>query len=140
VLHGGLDKLAVLAEQLRTLEPLLTDMRKPLAAEFEARRDDYIELIGLRAAATEMAGRIEALGEEARELRTALEAAEARKEELAIRLGEVTTHAQDGRIEIDRLRTALSQAETQVQSLGASESDNAQRILWTRRTPAAPRR
>jgi crescentin len=129
VLHGGLDKLTVLAEQLRTLEPLLSDMRKPLAAEFEARRDDYIELIGLRAAATETAGRIEALGDEARELRTALEAAEARKEELAVRLAEATSHAQDGRIEIDRLRTALSQAEAQVQSLAATERDNAQRIL-----------
>lgn len=118
-IHGGLDKLSGLAEQLRTLEPLLAEMRQPLAAEFEARRDDYLELISLRAAAVESDERVEALTREVSDLADALRNAESRQEELAAQLGEKSTAAQEAQLEVDRLRIAISQAEAQVQTLTA---------------------
>ncbi|RZJ03472.1 MAG: hypothetical protein EON89_11570 [Brevundimonas sp.] len=127
-IHGGLDKLSGLAEQLRTLEPLLAEMRAPLTAEFDARRDDYLELIHLRTVSAEAEERIEALSREASDLGDALRAAESRQEELTAQLGEKSAAAQEGQLEIDRLRTAIAQAEASVQTLTASEKDSVQRI------------
>ena len=127
-IHGGLDKLAGLAEQLRNLEPLLNEVREPLASEFQARREDYVELIGLRSASAEAHERAETLDQERARLTEALDAAEARHEELEANLEEKVSLGQDRQLEIDRLRTALSQAEAQVQTLAASEKDSVQRI------------
>ena len=127
-IHGGLDKLSGLAEQLRTLEPLLAEMRAPLTAEFDARRDDYLELIHLRTVSAEAEARIEALTRESSDLGIALRNAESRQEELTAQLGEKSAAAQDAQLEVDRLRTAISQAEAQVQTLTASEKDSVQRI------------
>ena len=48
-IHGGLDSISRVVEHLRAIEPLLSEIRGPVAEEFEARRAEHAELISLRA-------------------------------------------------------------------------------------------
>ncbi|MDI1365105.1 MAG: intermediate filament-like cell shape determinant CreS, partial [bacterium] len=48
-IHGGLDSISRVVEHLRAIEPLLSEIRQPVAEEFEARRAEHAELIALRA-------------------------------------------------------------------------------------------
>jgi crescentin len=48
-IHGGLDSISRVVEHLRAIEPLLSEIRGPVAEEFEARRAEHAELIALRA-------------------------------------------------------------------------------------------
>lgn len=127
-IQNSLDQMAELAEKMRGLEPLLGEMRQPLADEFKSRKADYLELINLRASARESGERGEAATLEVRRLTAALADAEGRLEELEAVRADQTTAAQDARLEIDRLRNALSQAEAHASSLLAADRETAQRI------------
>ena len=127
-INGGLDKLAGLAEQLRNLGPVLNEMRQPLAAEFETRRTEYIELVGLRASYIECQERIDCLTTENSRLGDVLSTVETHSRELTARLGEQEILNQEARLEIDRLRTALAQSDALAQSLTSSERNSGLRI------------
>lgn len=127
-LQGGLDKLASLVEQLRAVEPVLNDMREPLVAEYDARRADYVELVNLRSSHAEGLARIEALTDEVRSLSELREQADRRHEDLTQQLADQEAVSQDSQLEVDRLRTALAQAEVQIQGLTETENDALQRL------------
>ncbi|WP_339914791.1 hypothetical protein [uncultured Brevundimonas sp.] len=127
-IQDSLSQLADLAEKFRTFEPLLADMRQPLAEEFQARRDAHIELINLRTTHLEMGERVEVLTAENRELKTAIANAEARVEELQALGQEQASSIQEARLELDRLRNALSQSQTRAETLEATERTNGQHI------------
>ena len=127
-IQGNLEQLASLAEAFRTFEPLLEEMRQPLVAEFEARRDDYLELISLRGAYHEQGQRMESLAGENRRLSAALSAVESRNAEEEAQREERAAAAVEDRLEIDRLRNTLSQAEARFEAEHAAGQDAAQRI------------
>jgi len=127
-IHGGLDQLAELARSLQAFEPLLSEIRQPLAAEQQARRDEYVELINLRTSQAELAERAEGLAGENHRLTTTLASVDSRREEVEAQAAEHSAAAQDARLEIDRLRTALSQVEAQAAAHRTAEQDGAQRI------------
>ena len=126
---GSLDQLGELAEQFRAFESLLGEVREPLTEEFTARRDAHIELINLRTSQVEMAERVEVVTAENRALVTAMAEAETRIEELKAYGDEHATGLQEARLELDRLRTSLSQSTAQLEALQASERNSAQRII-----------
>ncbi len=126
---GSLDQLGELAEQFRSFEALLGEVREPLTEEFTARRDAHIELINLRTAQVEMAERVEVVTTENRGLVTATAEAETRIEELKAYGDEHATGLQEARLELDRLRTSLSQSTAQLEALQASERNSSQRII-----------
>jgi crescentin len=128
-IQGSLEQLAGLAEAFRSFEPLLDTMRKPLNAEFEARRDEYLELLNLRGLHQEQAERIEGLAGENRRLTTALAALESRQEEGEAHKEEQVAAALEARLEVDRLRNALSQAEAQAEAARSAGQDSAQRVV-----------
>ncbi len=128
VLHGGLDRLSMLSEHFRSLEPLLQEMREPLTAEYEARRNDYVELVGLRSSSAEALQRLGALEREANDLKQALAHSDERRAELSDRIDEQTAHAQQTRLELDRLRTDLSNADQQVRTLTTTERELISRL------------
>jgi len=129
IIQGGLGQLAELAQSLQAFEPLLAEIRGPLAAEHQARRDDYVELINLRTVQQGLAERAEGLAVENRRLTAALADVESRHDEAGAYATEQAAAAQDARLEIDRLRNALSQAEALAETLRATEQDGAQRIV-----------
>ncbi|HRJ62990.1 hypothetical protein [Brevundimonas sp. UBA2416] len=127
-IQGGLDQLMDLARQFRMVEPLLKQMREPLAEEFQARRDGHIELINLRTAHADMAARIEPLTVENRRLAEELATAETRLEESRAKGADQAAALVEARLELDRLRSALSQSQTQVGALETAGRHSAQRI------------
>lgn len=127
-IQGGLDQLMDLARQFRAVEPLLKQMREPLAEEFQARRDGHIELINLRTAHADLAERIEPLTVENRRLADGLATAETRLEESRAKGADQAAALVEARLELDRLRNALSQAQTQVGALETAGRHSAQRI------------
>lgn len=127
-IQGGLDQLMDLARQFRMVEPLLKQMREPLAEEFQARRDGHIELINLRTAHADLAARIEPLTVENRRLAEELATAETRLEESRAKGADQAAALVEARLELDRLRSALSQSQTQVGALETAGRHSAQRI------------
>jgi len=117
-----------MARRFGTFESLLGQLRDPLEAEFKSRRDSHVELINLRAANTEIGGRLEVLNTESRKLADALAEAEARGDELSARHGEQATGLQDAHIETDRLRSALSEVKARAEALETTERSATQRI------------
>jgi crescentin len=136
---GSLDQLGELAEQFRAFESLLGDVREPLTEEFTARRDAHIELINLRTSQAEMSERVEAVTAENRTLAAAAAGAEIRIEELKAYGDEHATAVQEARLELDRLRTSLSQSTAQLEALQASERNSSQRIVELEHDQAALR-
>ncbi|AQR61022.1 hypothetical protein BZG35_04605 [Brevundimonas sp. LM2] len=127
-IQDSLDQMAEMARRFGTFETLLGQLRDPLEAEFQSRRDNHVELINLRAATVEISGRLESTDAEARRLADALAEAEGRADELAARNGEQTTALQEARIETDRLRSELSQVTARAQALENTQRANDQRI------------
>ncbi len=126
---GSLDQLGELAEQFRAFESLLGEVREPLTEEFTARRDAHIELINLRTSQVELAERVEVVTAENRALVAATAEAETRIEELKAYGDEQAAGLQEARLELDRLRTSLSQSTAQLETLQASERNSSQRIV-----------
>lgn len=126
--QGGLEQLASLAQQMRALEPLLGEIRQPLEAEYETRKNEYAELIQLRAATAQSGARIEALSVEVRRLTHGLSTAERRLEEAEARTEEHADRAQQAMLDADQLRTALSQTTAQAEAFKVGERDGQQRI------------
>jgi crescentin len=103
-IHGGLDSISRVVEHLRAIEPLLSEIRGPVAEEFEARRAEHAELIALRAAHDQAT------------TDAALTESEARRQSLDVAL-------EDSALEIDRLRNGLQQSELKVGGLEAALRD-----------------
>ncbi|HRH19326.1 MAG TPA: hypothetical protein PLE81_01680 [Brevundimonas sp.] len=127
VLTGGLDRITDLLQQLRGLEPVVSEMRGPLLAEYDARRSDYIELMNLRTTHGEVLARGEALMGEVRTLDAARSAIEQQLEEATQQLSDRSGEIQDLQLEIDRLTTAQAQAQAQIQTLSEAETISGQR-------------
>ncbi len=127
-IQDSLEQLTDLARRFGTFESLLGELREPLEAEFKSRRDNHVELINLRAANTEIGGRLEALNTESRKLAAALAEAEARGEELSARHSEQTSALQDAHIQTDRLRGELSEVRARAEALEAAGRAASQRI------------
>jgi len=127
-IQDSLDQMAEMAQRFGTFETLLGQLREPLEAEFQSRRESHVELINLRAATVDIEGRLETLTTESRRLADALAEAEARADELAARNGEQATALQDARLETDRLRSELSQTTSRAQALENSQRAADQRI------------
>lgn len=127
-IQGGIDQMTELVQRFQAFEPLLTQIREPLAAEYQARREEYLELINLRGSGKEQGERIEGLTGENRRLTTLLASTESQRDEVQAHGAEQATAAQEARLEIDRLRNALSQAEAQVEALRTSDQAGSQRI------------
>jgi len=127
-IHGGLDSIARVVEHLRAIEPLLSEIRQPVAEEFEARRAEHAELIALRAN-YEMALRQAAVAKaEERETAARLQQTETALGESDARRQAQDTALEDSALEIDRLRNGLLQSDLKAGSLDASLRDANARI------------
>jgi len=127
-IHGGLDSIARVVEHLRAIEPLLSEIRQPVAKEFEARRAEHAELIALRAN-YEMALRQAAVAKaEERETAARLQQTETALGESDARRQAQDTALEDSALEIDRLRNGLLQSDLKAGSLDASLRDANARI------------
>ncbi|CAN5588746.1 crescentin [soil metagenome] len=122
-IHGGLDSISRVVEHLRAIEPLLSEIRGPVAEEFEARRTEHAELISLRAAFDTAARQLAAAQAEERELSGKLAASEAALVESDARRQALDVSLEDGALEIDRLRNGLLQSDLKVGGLEAALRD-----------------
>ena len=122
-IHGGLDSISRVVEHLRAIEPLLAEIRAPVAEEFEARRTEHAELISLRAAHDQAARQLAAAQAEERDLSARLAAADAALIESDARRQSLDVALEDGALEIDRLRNGLQQSDLKVGGLEASLRD-----------------
>jgi len=122
-IHGGLDSISRVVEHLRAIEPLLSEIRGPVAEEFEARRVEHAELISLRAAYEQSTRQLAAAQAEERELSARLATAEAALTESEARRQSLDVALEDSALEIDRLRNGLQQSELKVGGLEASLRD-----------------
>jgi len=127
-IQDSLDQMVDMARDFSAFEALLGQLRQPLEAEFQSRRDNHVELLNLRTAHAEIGGRMDAVTAEARALAAALTDAEGRAEELSARNGEHTAALQDARLETDRLRSELSQCTARAETLETSQRAADQRI------------
>ncbi len=127
-IQGSMEQMAELVSQFQAFEPLLNQVRAPLAAEFQARREEYLELINLRTGHQDLTGRMESLTAENRRLVTALAGAESQRDEIQAHEAELTTATQDARLEIDRLRNSLAQAEARVEALRTADQESSHRV------------
>ncbi|HEX8471747.1 MAG TPA: hypothetical protein VF633_11600, partial [Brevundimonas sp.] len=127
-IQDSLDQLSDMAQHFGTFESLLVQLRDPLEAEFRSRRDNHVELVNLRAAHAENAGRLDIASAETRRLAIALAETEARADDLAARNGEQGAALQDARVETDRLRSDLSLSASRVEALEIAERASGQRI------------
>jgi crescentin len=122
-IHGGLDSISRVVEHLRAIEPLLSEIRGPVAEEFEARRAEHAELIALRANFEQAARQLAHAQAEERELSARLATADAALTESDARRQSLDVALEDGALEIDRLRNGLQQSELKVGGLEASLRD-----------------
>lgn len=127
-IHGGLDSIARVVEHLRAIEPLLSEIRQPVAEEFEARRAEHAELIALRANYEQALRQVAAAQTEERELSARLATAEVALSESDARRQAQDATLEDNALEIDRLRNGLLQSELKVGNLDASLRDSTARI------------
>ena len=122
-IHGGLDSISRVVEHLRAIEPLLSEIRAPVAEEFEARRSEHAELISLRAAFEQASRQLTLVQAEERELSAKLAASDAALVESDARRQALDVALEDGALEIDRLRNGLLQSDLKVGGLEASLRD-----------------
>ena len=122
-IHGGLDSISRVVEHLRAIEPLLAEIRTPVAEEFEARRAEHAELISLRAAFDQAARQLALVQAEERELSGKLAASDAALIESDARRQALDVALEDGALEIDRLRNGLQQSDLKVGGLEAALRD-----------------
>lgn len=122
-IHGGLDSISRVVEHLRAIEPLLSEIRAPVAEEFEARRAEHAELISLRAAFEQASRQLAVVQAEERELSAKLAASDAALVESDARRQALDVALEDGALEIDRLRNGLLQSDLKVGGLEASLRD-----------------
>ena len=127
-IHGGLDSIARVVEHLRAIEPLLSEIRQPVAEEFEARRAEHAELIALRANCEQALRQAAAAQAEERELAARLGQTETALGEAEARNQAQDTALEDNALEIDRLRNGLLQSDLKVGSLDASLRDATARV------------
>lgn len=127
-IHGGLDSIARVVEHLRAIEPLLSEIRQPVAEEFEARRAEHAELIALRANYEQALRQVAAAQTEERELSARLATTEVALSESDARRQAQDATLEDNALEIDRLRNGLLQSELKVGNLDASLRDSTARI------------
>ncbi|MDB5456823.1 MAG: hypothetical protein JWP92_2408, partial [Caulobacter sp.] len=126
-IHGGLDSISRVVEHLRAIEPLLNEIREPVAEEFEARRAEHAELIALRASFEQTARLLSASQSEARELAARLTSTDTALAESDAQRQHQENTLEDNALEIDRLRNGLLQAELRVGSLDAALRDASSR-------------
>jgi crescentin len=122
-IHGGLDSISRVVEHLRAIEPLLSEIRGPVAEEFEARRAEHAELIALRAAHDQAARQLAVVQAEERELSARLATTDAALTESEARRQSLDVALEDSALEIDRLRNGLQQSELKVGGLEAALRD-----------------
>lgn len=127
-IQGSLDQLSEMAQRFGTFEALLGELRDPLEAEFQSRRDSHVELVNLRNANAESAKQLSLLNAETRKLSDALAEAEAKADDHAARAGEHSVNLQEARVEIGRLRAELAQAATRIEGLETVDRASTQRI------------
>jgi crescentin len=126
-IHGGLDSISRVVEHLRAIEPLLAEIRSPVAEEFEARRAEHAELISLRAAFEQAARQLGLAQAEERDLSAKLAASDAALTESDARRQALDVALEDGALEIDRLRNGLLQSDLKVGGLEAALRDASSR-------------
>lgn len=127
-IHGGLDSISRVVEHLRAIEPLLSEIRQPVAEEFEARRAEHAELIALRSNYEQALRQVGVAQAEERELSARLATAETALGESDARRQAQDSALEDNALEIDRLRNGLLQSDLKVGSLDASLRDATARI------------
>lgn len=127
-IHGGLDSIGRVMEHLKAIEPLIAEIRGPVAQEFEARRSEHAELIALRANYDQAQRAIAQIQAEEREISARLAAAETALGESDARRQTQDAALEDNALEIDRLRNALLQSDLKVSSLDANLRDATARI------------
>ena len=127
-IHGGLDSIGRVMEHLKAIEPLIAEIRGPVAQEFEARRAEHAELIALRANYEHAQRQVAQIQAEEREVSARLAAAETALGESDARRQTQDAALEDNALEIDRLRNALLQSDLKVSSLDASLRDSTARI------------
>jgi len=127
-IHGGLDSIGRVMEHLKAIEPLIAEIRGPVAQEFEARRAEHAELIALRANYEQAHRQIAQIQAEERDVSARLAAAETALGESEARRQTQDAALEDNTLEIDRLRNALLQSDLKVSSLDASLRDSTARI------------
>ena len=127
-IHGGLDSISRVVEHLRAIEPLLAEIRQPVAEEFEARRAEHAELIALRANYENALRQVALAQTEERELTAKLAATQTALGESDARIQAQDSTLEDNALEIDRLRNGLLQSDLKVGNLDASLRDATARI------------
>jgi crescentin len=127
-IHGGLDSIGRVMEHLKAIEPLIAEIRGPVAQEFDARRAEHAELIALRANFDTAQRQIAQIQADEREVSARLAAAETALGESDARRQTQDAALEDNALEIDRLRNALLQSDLKVSSLDASLRDANARI------------
>ena len=127
-IHGGLDSIGRVMEHLKAIEPLIAEIRGPVAQEFDARRAEHAELIALRANYDQAQRQIAYIQAEERDVSARLAAAETALGESDARRQTQDAALEDNALEIDRLRNALLQSDLKVSSLDAGLRDSNARI------------
>lgn len=127
-IHGGLDSISRVVEHLRAIEPLLAEIRQPVAEEFEARRAEHAELIAMRANYEQALRQVALAQTEERELTAKLAATQTALGESDARIQAQDSTLEDNALEIDRLRNGLLQSDLKVGNLDASLRDATARV------------
>ncbi len=127
-IHGGLDSISRVVEHLRAIEPLLAEIRQPVAEEFEARRAEHAELIALRTNYEQALRQVALAQTEERELTAKLAVTRTALGESDARIQAQDSTLEDNALEIDRLRNGLLQSDLKVGNLDASLRDATARI------------
>jgi len=127
-IHGGLDSISRVVEHLRAIEPLLAEIRQPVAEEFEARRAEHAELIALRTNYEQALRQVALAQTEERELTSKLAVTRTALGESDARIQAQDSTLEDNALEIDRLRNGLLQSDLKVGNLDASLRDATARI------------
>ena len=115
-------------EHLKAIEPLIAEIRGPVAQEFEARRAEHAELIAYAPTTSNAQRQVTQIQAEEREVSARLAAAETALGESDARRQTQDAALEDNALEIDRLRNALLQSDLKVSSLDASLRDSTARI------------
>lgn len=127
-ISATLDAAGQVLEHLRSLEGLLSEVRQPFAEEFQAHKADHAELIALRAAFDQAVSRLSATEDREQALLTRVHAAEAGLQDATSALHANATLLEQGALEIDTLRLAVTHAENRAAETNSALEETLVRI------------
>ncbi|MEH3106569.1 MAG: intermediate filament-like cell shape determinant CreS [Sphingomonas fennica] len=127
-MHGALDGIARLFEQMKAIEPLMADIRAPLGEEYETRRAEHAELTALRSAYDHAERSLSGAQAQERDALHRLAVTEiALSDSEALRAAQAAS-LEERVIDLDRLRDELLQAQLRGQQLDGALAEATRRV------------